>query len=87
MDVDDAMKQAANQFGAGFPKAALQVTIKALACKQDERMYRMAGVYACASHDLATAKIYYNKVSPSFQPSLEQLCRKDNTFPSGCLTH
>jgi len=87
MDVDDAMKQAANQFGAGFAKAALQLTVKALACRQNERMYRIATMYACASHDLAAAKVYYNKVSASFQPSLEQKCQEENTCPSGCLTH
>jgi pSer/pThr/pTyr-binding forkhead associated (FHA) protein len=87
MDVDDAMKQAANQFGAGFAKAALQLTVKALACRQNERMYRIATMYACASHDLTSAKAYYNKVSPSFQPSLEQKCQEENTCPSGCLTH
>ncbi len=87
MDVDEAMRQAANQFGAGFAKAALQVVQKALACKQSERMYRMAGMYACASHDLATAKIYYNKVSAAAQPSLEQKCQEENSCPSGCLTH
>jgi len=87
MDVDDAMKQAENQFSAGFAKSALQLVLKALACKQNERMYRMAGMYACASHDLATAKVYYNKVSVSAQPSLEQKCQQENSCPNGCLTH
>ena len=87
MDIDDAMKQAENQFSAGFAKSALQLVLKALACKQNERMYRMAGMYACASHDLATAKVYYNKVSVSAQPSLEQKCQQENSCPNGCLTH
>jgi len=87
MDVDDVMKQAANQFGANYTKAALQLVVMALTCRQNERMYRIATMYACASHDLPTAKVYYNKVSASFQPSLEQKCQEENTCLSGCLTH
>jgi serine/threonine-protein kinase len=87
MDVDDVMKQAENQFGAGFAKAALQLMHKALVCRENERMYRLATMYACASHDLAAAKSYYNKVSKIFQPPLEEKCRAENTCPSGCLTH
>jgi len=87
MDVDDVIKQAANQFSAGFAKAALQLTAKALACQQNERIYRLAATYACAAHDLAAAKLYYNKVSASFQPVIEQKCQAENNCPSGCLTH
>jgi len=87
MDVDDAMKQAENQFGAGFAKAALALMQKALACRQNERMYRIATMYACSSHDLTSAKVYYNKVSASFQSNLEQKCQQENSCPSGCLTH
>jgi len=61
--------------------------VKALACRQNERMYRNAAVYACATHDLATAKVYYNKVSASFQPTIEQKCQEENTCRYGCLTH
>ncbi len=87
MDIDDAMMQAENQFVNGFAKAALQVVKKALVCRQNERMYRIATMYACASHDLATAKIYYNKVSASFQANLEEKCQQEIACPSGCLTH
>jgi hypothetical protein len=81
-DVDDAMSQAANQFSAGFYKAALSLVVKALACKQNERMYRAAVTYACAAHDVAAAKLYYGRVSPQFQPPLIQRCQQENiTIP------
>jgi len=75
MDVDDVMKQAGNQFGAGYAKAALALVVKALSCKQTVSMYRMAAMYACAAHDLADAKLYYNKVPPNAQPAVEQKCQ------------
>jgi serine/threonine-protein kinase len=81
-DVDDAMSQAANQFLAGFYKSALTLVVKALACKQTERMYRAAVTYACAAHDVAAAKLYYGRVSPQFQPPLVQRCQQENiTIP------
>ena len=80
--VDDLMSQAANQFGAGFAKSALSLVVKALNCKQNERMYRMAVTYACVAHDAATAKLYYARVSPQFQPPLVQKCQLENiTIP------
>ena len=75
MDVEDVMKQASNQFSAGYAKAALQLVAKALACKQSVLMYRMAGMYACAAHDLSDAKLYFNKVPPSAQAGIEQKCQ------------
>jgi len=75
MDVDDVMKQAANQFGAGYAKAALALVAKALACKQSVTMYRMAGMYACAAHDLSDAKLYFNKVPANVQSGIEQKCQ------------
>jgi ABC transport system ATP-binding/permease protein len=82
MNVDDVMSQAANQYAAGFAKAALQLLTKALACKQDVRMYRMAGMYACAAHEASNAKLYYAKVSPQFQPAIVQRCLQEGiTIP------
>lgn len=75
MDVDDAMKQAANQFSSGYAKAALALVVKALACRQNPTMYRTAGMYACAAHDLANAKLYFNKVPASAQSGIEQKCQ------------
>jgi hypothetical protein len=31
--------------------------------------------YACASHDLNTAKQYFAKVPPAYQANLEQKCQ------------
>jgi serine/threonine-protein kinase len=82
MVVDDLMSQATNQFGAGFAKSALSLVVWALACKQNDRMYRMAVTYACVAHDVAAAKLYYARVSPQFQPALVQKCNQENiTLP------
>jgi hypothetical protein len=82
MNVDDVMSQAANQYAAGFAKAALQLLTKALVCKQDVRMYRMAGMYACAAHEAGSAKVYYAKVSAPFQPAIVQRCLQEGiTIP------
>ena len=78
MDVDDVMKQAANQYVAGYAKAALSHVVKALACKQDERMYRFATMYACVARDLASAKLYFAKIPVQYQPSVEQKCQQEN---------
>jgi hypothetical protein len=75
--VDDLLSQAANQFGAGFAKSALSLVKKALGCQQSERMYRLAATYACAAHDLATAREMYVKVPVQFQPSITQRCQQE----------
>jgi ABC transport system ATP-binding/permease protein len=77
MDVDELMSQAVKQNEAGYAKAALNLVIKALACRQDARMYRFAVTYACAAHDLASAKLYFVKVPKEFQPPLEQKCQQE----------
>ena len=82
MNVDDVMSQAQNQYQAGFPKAALQLLTKALACRQDVRMFRMAGFYACAAHEAQAAKLYYGKVPPQYQGGIVQRCQQENiTIP------
>ena len=75
MNIEEAMAQATTQYSAGYAKAALALMLKALACKQDARMYRLAVTYACASHDLNTAKQYFAKVPPAYQANLEQKCQ------------
>ena len=79
MNVDDALAQAANQYTNGFAGAALQLIGKALVCRQDVKMYRLAATYACAAHDSAAAKLYFGKVPPQFQSSIEQKCQQENT--------
>jgi pSer/pThr/pTyr-binding forkhead associated (FHA) protein len=76
-EVDLLMSQASTQYTAGYSKAALALVVKALACKQDGRMYRFAVTYACAARDIASAKQYFSKVPKEFQPALEQKCQQE----------
>ena len=76
MNVDDLLAQATSQDRAGSPKLALELVIKALKCRQDVRMYRLAVTYACDARDIATAKLYFAKVPPVFQANLEQRCQQ-----------
>jgi ABC transport system ATP-binding/permease protein len=76
--VDDLMSQAAQQFSAGYSKVALAQVVKALACKQEVKMYRLAVTYACVARDLATARLYFAKVPREFQAPLEQRCQQEN---------
>jgi pSer/pThr/pTyr-binding forkhead associated (FHA) protein len=75
--VDEIMTQAQNQYTAGFATAALKLAIKALQCKQDVRMYRLAALYACAAHDAVNAKAYLAKVPPQFQTAIVQRCQQE----------
>ena len=83
MNIDDVLLQARNQYQAGFPKAALQLLTKALNCRQDERMLRMAGLYACAAHDAQAAKLHYSKVPPQFQTAIVQRCQQEGISLQG----
>jgi hypothetical protein len=78
LNADDAMAQAQNQYSAGFAKAALLLATRALECRQDDRMYRLAASYACAAHDAAAAKLYYSKVPSQFQAAILQRCQQEN---------
>jgi hypothetical protein len=73
--IDDIVMQAANQFSAGFSKSALSLMQKALQCQQNVRMYRLAAAYACAAHDLATAREMFEKLPAQFQPAIVQRCQ------------
>jgi len=78
MNVEETMTHAANQFNAGLARTALELMNKALACKQDNRMYQLAVLYACVAGDGTAAKKYYRKISRSSQASLVQRCQQEN---------
>jgi hypothetical protein len=81
-DVDNLLKQAADQYKAGFAKTALQLINKALDCKQNVWLYRGAGIYACAAHDATEAQVYYAKVPEQFRADIIQRCRQEGIiFP------
>jgi pSer/pThr/pTyr-binding forkhead associated (FHA) protein len=77
VNVDETMQQAANQYATGFAKSALTLVLKALACKQEIRMYRMAAMYACGAHDVTTARLYYKKLDPTIQSPIVQKCQQE----------
>jgi hypothetical protein len=74
IDVDILESQAATQYSAGFARAALALITKALSCKQDTRMYRLAVLYACTARDATSARLYLSKLAPSQQGLLIQHC-------------
>src|SRR5262249_51995798 len=76
--VDDLMTQAATQYDTGHAKTALSLTTVALRCKQTGRMYWLAGLYACAAHDLASAKQYFRDVPANIQAGVERKCQQEN---------
>ncbi|HEU4729425.1 MAG TPA: hypothetical protein VFT22_16095 [Kofleriaceae bacterium] len=76
-NVEDAMAQAQNQYAAGFAKAALSLVMKALTCKQDVKMYRLAALYACAAHDAATARQVLGKVPVPLRAPILQRCQQE----------
>jgi hypothetical protein len=76
--VDDILAQAQNQYVAGFAKAALLLIKKSLQCQQNARTYRMGAMYACAAHDVATAREMLAKVPPQFQAGIVQRCQQEN---------
>lgn len=77
VNVEDLQAQAQTQYNAGFAKTALGHMTKVLGCRQEVKYYRLAVLYACAAKDLTTAKLYFGKVPPSFQSSLEQKCQQE----------
>ena len=83
LDIDDMLGVASNQYEAGFPKAALALVNRVLACKQDARIYRMAAQYACAAHDVASARLYLPRVQQYFQASIIQRCQQEGLVLSG----
>ena len=81
VDVSDLMTRAATQYAAGAPGAALSLARIALGCKQTDRMYWLATMYACAAHDAAAARQYFPRVPSNLQPGIEQKCQQDNLDP------
>jgi len=77
VNVDDLLTQAANQYASGYVRAALALVTKALACKQDIRMYRLAAMYACAGRDADTAHQMYQKLPAQHQAEIEQKCQQE----------
>ncbi|HEX4417031.1 MAG TPA: serine/threonine-protein kinase [Kofleriaceae bacterium] len=76
LDLGDAMTQAATQYSHGAARTALALVTKALACRHSPNMYRLAGLYACAAFDPASARLYYAKTSPELQPAIAQKCQQ-----------
>jgi len=72
------MTRAAIQYDGGSPSSALSLARIALGCKQTDRMYWLAVMYACAAHDLANARLYFPKVPASLQSGLETKCQREN---------
>jgi hypothetical protein len=69
--------QSHREFAAGAPKAALALVVQALGCTQSTSMYRIATMFACAAHDLPSAKLYFFKLPPDSQAFLEQRCQQE----------
>jgi hypothetical protein len=72
------MTRAATDYDAGSPAAALSLTRVALGCKQTDRMYWLAVMYACAAHDAASATQYFSRVPANLQSGIERKCQQDN---------
>jgi hypothetical protein len=77
INVDDLLIQAAAQHGAGFHHAALALVVKALDCREDVQMFRMAVLFACDAHDQAAAQLYFGKLPLQFQPASVQRCQQN----------
>lgn len=78
INVDDLLIQAAAQHGAGFHRAALALVVKALDCREDVQMLRMAVLFACDAHDQAAAQLYFGKLPLQFQPASVQRCQQNH---------
>ncbi|HEX3763879.1 MAG TPA: protein kinase [Kofleriaceae bacterium] len=78
VDVGELMTRAATQYDSGSPATALSLARVALGCKQTDRMFWLAVMYACAAHDLATAQLYFPRVPANLQPGIEHKCQQDN---------
>jgi hypothetical protein len=72
------MTRAAIQYDSGSASSALSLTRVALDCKQTDRMYWLAVMYACAARDLASARQYFPKVPTNLQSGIERRCQQEN---------
>jgi serine/threonine-protein kinase len=75
---DELMIQAATHYDAGHAKTALSLATVALHCKQTGRMYWLTVLYACAAHDLASAKLYFREVPANIQAGVERKCQEES---------
>jgi serine/threonine-protein kinase len=78
VDVGDLMTRAATEYDAGSASAALSLARVALGCKQTDRMYWLAVMYACAAHDAASARQYFTHVPANLQAGIERKCQQDS---------
>jgi serine/threonine-protein kinase len=78
VDVSELMTRAATEYDAGSPSAALSLARIALGCKQTDRMYWLAVMYACAAHDAASARQYFTHVPANLQAGIERKCQQDH---------
>lgn len=72
--VEDLVSQATAQYDNGSSAAALSLMQKALACEHNTRMYRLAGLFACASHDASAARDFLAKLPERDHAGLVQRC-------------
>ena len=76
--VSDMLSQANRQYTNGEPAAALQLVTRAIACKPDVQLYRLAASFACAAHNQAAAEQYFRKIPDSLQPAIRKACQQAN---------
>ena len=72
------VSQANRQFTNGDPATALTMITRAIACKPDPQLYRLAATFACAAHDPAAADMYFHKIPESLQPAIRKTCKQAN---------
>jgi len=81
MDVDDLVTQATTRYTIGYAKEALALVSRALTCKQELRLHRLAAMYACASGDRVKAEYYLAKIPASLQVGITQRCEQERLNP------
>jgi hypothetical protein len=69
--------RAERAFNAGFPTAALALVSRALVCKPDDRLYRLAALYACAARDRASAQWSYDRLPAQARPAVAARCQQE----------
>ncbi|HEY4238832.1 MAG TPA: FHA domain-containing protein [Kofleriaceae bacterium] len=74
---EEATKHAESQYSAGFAGQALTTLEKALSCKSDGRLMRMAALYSCRAKNGGKAKQYYGKLEARFQAQIQQACLQE----------
>jgi hypothetical protein len=75
MAVDELMDQATHMYNSGYVKDALALVVRVLACRRSPIIYRYAAIFACAAHDLESAKLYFGKTPAQFQSAIVERCQ------------